>query len=331
MDNVHVGVQLRRDRSARPPARRRRSGALEVGVVDPTGVDGPDFRGPAVQGKRGERFLYLTWGDVGPDGEFEMFRPGQADARPGRHGGHGVRDQDRIPCRHGRPDGRRRRARCARVDPCGDHLVGAGRLTSAPSPRRSPSSRSAPEVCPRARTASTMAPDGSGVRMAQRRGGGGPAPRLGRSPPRSGRRGDGVRGCPVDGVSAALVPRARRRQGPRAARPARRRPTASARGPARRGANGCGQVTAADRPLGDVDGRMTGQAETAVSVRLRLCAWRRRRSASSVGGRHRALTGSCPSSLTRLPGEAGHGAGAGGSGRAARRPTRARTVPPVSM
>ena len=27
-----------------------------------------------MQGKRGERFLYLTWGDVGPDGEFEMFR-----------------------------------------------------------------------------------------------------------------------------------------------------------------------------------------------------------------------------------------------------------------
>ena len=33
-----------------------------------------DFRGPAVQGKRGERFIYLTWGDVGSDGEFEMFR-----------------------------------------------------------------------------------------------------------------------------------------------------------------------------------------------------------------------------------------------------------------
>ena len=35
-------------------------------------VDG-DFRGPAVQGKKGERFLYLTWGDV-VDGRFEMFR-----------------------------------------------------------------------------------------------------------------------------------------------------------------------------------------------------------------------------------------------------------------
>jgi hypothetical protein len=75
MDNVHVGVQLRRD-----PAQLVRADAnearweLEVQVVDPTGVDGPDFRGPAVQGRRGERFLYLTWGDVSPDGEFEMFR-----------------------------------------------------------------------------------------------------------------------------------------------------------------------------------------------------------------------------------------------------------------
>ena len=33
-----------------------------------------DFRGPAVQGRRGERFVYLTWGDVAADGAFEMFR-----------------------------------------------------------------------------------------------------------------------------------------------------------------------------------------------------------------------------------------------------------------
>jgi hypothetical protein len=34
---------------------------------------GDDFRGPAVQGRRGERFLYLTWGDLA-DGGFAMFR-----------------------------------------------------------------------------------------------------------------------------------------------------------------------------------------------------------------------------------------------------------------
>lgn len=32
-----------------------------------------DFRGPAVQGKRGERFLYLTWGELSGT-DFTMFR-----------------------------------------------------------------------------------------------------------------------------------------------------------------------------------------------------------------------------------------------------------------
>jgi hypothetical protein len=36
--------------------------------------DGLDFRGPAVHGRRGERFLYLTWGNVEEDGSFRMFR-----------------------------------------------------------------------------------------------------------------------------------------------------------------------------------------------------------------------------------------------------------------
>ncbi len=73
MDNVHVGVQLRRD-----PAHLVRADApeanweVDVDVVPADG--GVDFRGPAVQGKRGERFIYLTWGDVGPSKHFEMFR-----------------------------------------------------------------------------------------------------------------------------------------------------------------------------------------------------------------------------------------------------------------
>ena len=36
-------------------------------------VVGDDFRGPAVQGRKGERFVYLTWGDL-TGGGFEMFR-----------------------------------------------------------------------------------------------------------------------------------------------------------------------------------------------------------------------------------------------------------------
>jgi hypothetical protein len=33
-----------------------------------------DFRGPEVQGKRGERFFYLSWGTVAGNGAFTMFR-----------------------------------------------------------------------------------------------------------------------------------------------------------------------------------------------------------------------------------------------------------------
>lgn len=33
-----------------------------------------DFRGPFVHGKRGARFLYLSWGELLPDGQFRMFR-----------------------------------------------------------------------------------------------------------------------------------------------------------------------------------------------------------------------------------------------------------------
>ena len=73
MDNVHVGVQLRRD-----PCELTLADAtearwdLEIEVVERDGA--LDFRGPAVQGKRGDRFVYLTWGEVGPDDDFEMFR-----------------------------------------------------------------------------------------------------------------------------------------------------------------------------------------------------------------------------------------------------------------
>ena len=45
---------------------------MDVEVVRKDGA--LDFRGPAVQGKRGDRFIYLTWGELGPDGSFEMFR-----------------------------------------------------------------------------------------------------------------------------------------------------------------------------------------------------------------------------------------------------------------
>ena len=73
LENVHVGVQVRRD-----PSELVRADAAEAHWeldVDTVRTDaGLDFRGSAVQGKRGERFLYLTWGEVHADGTFEMFR-----------------------------------------------------------------------------------------------------------------------------------------------------------------------------------------------------------------------------------------------------------------
>jgi hypothetical protein len=71
--NVHVAVQVGREPVAlvRGDAGRARW-EIDVRAVP---ADGDvDLRGPAVHGKRGERFFYLTWGDVGADGTFAMFR-----------------------------------------------------------------------------------------------------------------------------------------------------------------------------------------------------------------------------------------------------------------
>lgn len=71
--NVHVGVQVRRDPAELVPGDAdSASWHVDVDVVERDGEH--DFKGPAVQGKRGERFVYLTWGNVGEDGSFTMFR-----------------------------------------------------------------------------------------------------------------------------------------------------------------------------------------------------------------------------------------------------------------
>ncbi|MFE4495096.1 DUF5990 family protein [Streptomyces niveus] len=44
------------------------------GAGDGPGGGAPDFRGPYVQGRRGARFVYLTWGELPPGGGFAMFR-----------------------------------------------------------------------------------------------------------------------------------------------------------------------------------------------------------------------------------------------------------------
>ena len=72
-DNVHVGLQLGKEpHQLMPGDAKSASWTVPVEVV--TREDGLDFRGPAVQGRRGERFGYLTWGDVEDDGPFAMFR-----------------------------------------------------------------------------------------------------------------------------------------------------------------------------------------------------------------------------------------------------------------
>ncbi|MDJ0768169.1 MAG: DUF5990 family protein [Ilumatobacter sp.] len=73
MVNVHVGVQRRRDPDAL--VRADSTDARWDVDVDVVGDDADiDFRGPVVQGKRGDRFVYLIWGEVHSGGEFEMFR-----------------------------------------------------------------------------------------------------------------------------------------------------------------------------------------------------------------------------------------------------------------
>ncbi len=116
MENVHVGVQVRRDpaqllRADEPEAHWE----VDVEVVRTDTVF--EFRGPAVQGKRGERFIYLTWGDVSSDGEFEMFR--RAKLMLDRVAPDLIESATKSGCLAARVDltGNGGGPRCARVDP----------------------------------------------------------------------------------------------------------------------------------------------------------------------------------------------------------------------
>ncbi len=71
--NVHVGIQLGRDpRELVPGDSQAAVWRTEIEVLERD--SDTDFRGPAVQGRRGARFVYLTWGDLDDDGAFTMFR-----------------------------------------------------------------------------------------------------------------------------------------------------------------------------------------------------------------------------------------------------------------
>jgi hypothetical protein len=72
-DNVHVGIQVGKEpRDLVPADAETSSWTIPVDVVAREG--GLDFRGAAVQGRPGARFVYLTWGDVDEEGSFTMFR-----------------------------------------------------------------------------------------------------------------------------------------------------------------------------------------------------------------------------------------------------------------
>lgn len=69
-ENIHVGVQ----RKAEPVDLVRGDAAEATWEFEVDVTETGDFRGPHVQGRRGERFFYLTWGTVAGAGSFTMFR-----------------------------------------------------------------------------------------------------------------------------------------------------------------------------------------------------------------------------------------------------------------
>jgi hypothetical protein len=71
---VHVGVQRDSDVVDVVPGDAP-AAEWEIDVdVRPGRTGDLDQFGPYVQGRPGKRFVYLSWGDVGDDGSFDMFR-----------------------------------------------------------------------------------------------------------------------------------------------------------------------------------------------------------------------------------------------------------------
>jgi len=73
--NPHVALQVGRDEPVDVVPGDAASATWTTQLRLVTATDGAtDVRGPAVQGKKGERFVYLTWGDVVAAGSFRMVR-----------------------------------------------------------------------------------------------------------------------------------------------------------------------------------------------------------------------------------------------------------------
>jgi hypothetical protein len=75
-ENIHVGIQ-RRNRPGEWTGMTRADVQSVVWTLDCDISDTPngtDFSGQYIQGRPHERFIYVSWGTVGGDGTFTMFR-----------------------------------------------------------------------------------------------------------------------------------------------------------------------------------------------------------------------------------------------------------------
>ena len=101
-DAVHVGLQVGREPAGLVPG-----DAAHAEWVTLVRTDGGDFRGPAVQGPKGGRFIYLTWGTMA-DGSFRMFRRAKLMLNELPHGAEEVTVNVHLTDEAGMP-------RCARL------------------------------------------------------------------------------------------------------------------------------------------------------------------------------------------------------------------------
>jgi hypothetical protein len=71
-ENIHVAVQKRGKPNEllglTPGDARSAEWTIDCNV------QGVDIKGPYIQGRPGDRFIYLSWGSVDDDGTFHMFR-----------------------------------------------------------------------------------------------------------------------------------------------------------------------------------------------------------------------------------------------------------------
>jgi Family of unknown function (DUF5990) len=71
---VYLGIQRRDEVVDLVPGNAPRAVFNFSVDVESNQGKGLDFRGPFVHGKKGKRFLYLSWGELAADGSFSMFR-----------------------------------------------------------------------------------------------------------------------------------------------------------------------------------------------------------------------------------------------------------------